>query len=254
MRPEPGFQTLQHAFAAHLRDPEHQPAPEGLEERRLQIYRDLFYNNIEGFLTSGFPVLRSLMTPEQWQALARDFLARHRCKTPYFLEIGQEFLVYLEQERLPAASDFPFLLELAHYEWVELALSISDDEPDPARFDAEADLLDGIPLLSPLAWPLAYRFPVHRIGPGFIPQEPPPEPSFLVVYRDADDRVHFMAVNPVTARLLEQLQEGKEITGRELLMHMATELAHPAPEQLLLAGAETLRDLQKRGILLGTRR
>ena len=35
----PDFQTLQREFAAHLRNPDSHPAPDGIEERRLDIYR-----------------------------------------------------------------------------------------------------------------------------------------------------------------------------------------------------------------------
>ena len=47
-------------FAAHIRDPENKPAPENIEDRRMGIYRDLFFNNIEGFLSGTFPVLKRL--------------------------------------------------------------------------------------------------------------------------------------------------------------------------------------------------
>ncbi|HKX55116.1 MAG TPA: putative DNA-binding domain-containing protein, partial [Xanthomonadales bacterium] len=34
------------AFAAHIRNPAVAPAPADVEDRRMQIYRDLFFNNI----------------------------------------------------------------------------------------------------------------------------------------------------------------------------------------------------------------
>ena len=40
------FQDKQYEFAAHLRDPENVPAPDGIEDRRMGIYRELFYNNL----------------------------------------------------------------------------------------------------------------------------------------------------------------------------------------------------------------
>ncbi|MCG8537759.1 MAG: DNA-binding domain-containing protein, partial [Pseudomonadales bacterium] len=72
---------MQMAFAAHLRDPANQPAPEGIENRRMQIYRDLFYNNVEGFVSGAFPVLRSLTSDEKWHRMVRDFFAHYRCQT-----------------------------------------------------------------------------------------------------------------------------------------------------------------------------
>ena len=126
------FQESQFQFAGHLRDPDHRPAPADVEDRRLAIYRDLIYNNVEGFLASGFPVLKSIVDGERWHGLVRDFFAEYRCQTPYFLEIGQEFLRYLQEVRQPRGWEPPYMLELAHYEWVELALDTATDEVDCA--------------------------------------------------------------------------------------------------------------------------
>jgi len=124
----PDFISRQYAFAAHIRDPHNNPAPAGIEDRRLGIYRELFFNNVEGFLSSSFPVLKQLYTEQDWLALARDFFAGHHCHSPLFLEIPREFLAYLDNERGQRDTDPPFLRELAHYEWVELALSVAEDK------------------------------------------------------------------------------------------------------------------------------
>ncbi|MFM9709917.1 HvfC/BufC family peptide modification chaperone, partial [Streptomyces galilaeus] len=60
----------------------------GFEERRMAIYRDLFFNNIEGFITSGFPVLRTLYSTDDWNTLIRRFFVEHDCASPYFLDIA----------------------------------------------------------------------------------------------------------------------------------------------------------------------
>lgn len=244
------LERVQTQFAAHLRDPETAPLA-GIEDRRLKIYRDLFYNNIENFISGGFPVLRSLINDTDWHAMVRDFMISHRCHSPYFLEISQEFLLYLQQTRQPRPGDLPFMLELAHYEWVELGLDVADIDPGAVACDSEGDLLDGLPVVSPLAWSLAYRFPVHRIGPEFQPTEPGATPTYLVVYRDGADKVGFMETNAVTARLLELLQGAQVGSGREALQRLAQEMAHPDPQQLLEFGADLLRQLRSRDILLG---
>ena len=48
---------LQTSFAAHIRDPQNVAAPEGIEDRRMSVYRNLFFNNICNLLSSNFPVL-----------------------------------------------------------------------------------------------------------------------------------------------------------------------------------------------------
>ncbi len=248
---EPRFMEVQRGFAAHIRDPDGAAAPADVEERRMAVYREVFFNNVQDFLAKNFPVLRSLYDDAGWEQLARGFYAEHRSHTPLFLEIPQEFMHYLQHEREPQSGDPPFLLELAHYEWVELALAVSDaDESAPAA-DPSGDLLEGIPLLSPLAWPLAYHYPVHRISADFRPTEPGEQPTHLVVYRRQDE-VHFLEINAVTARLLQLLSGEQPMTGREALAQIAAEMNHPQPEVVVSGGLQTLQELRGHDVLLGT--
>jgi hypothetical protein len=244
---------LQRRFAAHIRDPGSAPAPAGIEDRRMGIYRELFFNNVAGLLAGNFPVLNRILGPERWQALVRDFYRDHRCRTPLFHEIAQELLTYLGEERGERPQDPPFMYELAHYEWVELALSLEDAALDEQAADPQGDLLAGIPVLSPLAWPLAYRFPVHRLSPQFQPDEPPAEASFYIVYRDRGDRVGFINVNAVTLRLVERLRNEPDLTGSQQLAAMAQELPQIDAATLRVGGAQALAQLRAQGVILGTR-
>ncbi|HEY1075467.1 MAG TPA: putative DNA-binding domain-containing protein [Fontimonas sp.] len=250
---EPAFQRRQFEFSAHLRDPEHN-ACSNAEDRRLKIYRELFYNNVEDCLASAFPVLRRISSDAVWHARVRDFYARHRSAAPQFHRVPEEFLLFLESERGEHPDDPPFLGELAHYEWVELELSISPLELGLDLADPNGDPLTGVPMLSPLAWVLAYQFPVQRIGPDFQPQQPGPQPCYLIVNRDRGDRVRFLEVNAVTARLASLIEATPEATGRDLLLQIAGELAHSEPERIVAEGARIFEQLRGRDILLGTRR
>ena len=245
------FQQLQWQFTRHIRNPE-EAAPTGVEPRRLQLYRELMYNNIEGFLSSGFPVLRSLLNDENWHRLVGDFFSRHKCKTPYFLEISQEFLRYLQEERESSEDDLPFLLELAHYEWLELAADVDSDVIPATGFNPHGDLLHGKPVLSPLVYVAAYDYPVHRIGPDFVPRQPGEHPTCLVIYRDHEDQVRFMEINTVTARLLQLLQEQPDASGADVIDQIQTELQHPDPDLVRAGGRQAMQELHTAGIILGT--
>jgi len=259
---QPGFVETQTAFAAHIRDPEHRPPPAGIDERRMAVYRDLFFSNVSSLLETGFPVLRKVLADAHWRSMIRDFLIRHRCHTPLFLELSQEFLEYLGNEREADDADPPFLLELAHYEWVELALSVSDDEADPTLADPNGDLMAGVPVVSPLAWNLSYRYPVHRIAPDFQPEASDvsahdqgiAQQTHLLAYRNRQDCVEFMEINAVTQRLLQLLHECPNQTGLETVKTIAAELQHPNPELVVAAGQNLLRDLRAKHVIMGTRR
>ncbi|MFT4520660.1 MAG: hypothetical protein ACI9JM_003064 [Halioglobus sp.] len=229
----------QMAMALYLRDPKNQEPPPGIEPRRLKIYEELVYNNIEGFISSGFPVLRSLYEDEDWHSLVRSFIDQHRCHSPYFLQISEEFLKFLMGNFTARECDPPFILELAHYEWVELALDVSQDTV-PAAMET-SDVLAAVPQLSPVAWSLAYQYPVHRIGAEFRPQEAT-EPTYLAVYRDRCDKVRFMEINAPVARLLELIRENSGASTQELLVTLAGEMGM-AHETVVAFGREQIEQL-----------
>lgn len=218
----------------------------------MQIYVRLIYGNIERLLALRFGTAKGLLGDDLWHARVRGFVAYHRSTSPHFREIPQEFLEYLDEDR-SWEGDFPYLLELCHYDWVKLALEISTDEV-PVDVDPDGDILAGVPVLSPLAWSLRYDYPVHLIGEQGPPRDPSPQPSYLVAYRGTDERVHFLESNPATARLLTLIgAEDAHLTGAEVLDVIASELANVAPDTVRRTGTETLNRLRRCAIICGTR-
>ena len=245
--------ALQYRFTAHLRDPDNRPAPPGIEDRRMAIYRELAFNNIESFAATNFPVLRSLYAEADWNALVRDFFREHRCHTPLFPEFAREFIAWLERRQLDQRGDPPFLLELAHYEWAELALSLDEHDIASVPHTAAGDPVSGVPVISPLLCVLAYRFPVQRIGPAFRPRTAPPAPTVLLLVRGRDDEVRFHEINPLTAALIERLQENSQHTGLQCVEALLADRGPAERASLRDAGVAVLAQLHACEAILGTR-
>ena len=148
-------------------------------------------------------------------------------------------------EHEESESDPPFLAELAHYEWVELALDVAEAEPPRPLHDA--DVLSAIPRLSALAWLLSYQYPVHRIGPTFRPAVSE-SPTYLVVYRDRTEQVRFMELNAASARLVELTRDNSTATGATLLKLLAAESGMDAG-RIMDFGAAQLAEFAECSIL-----
>jgi len=251
------FQQHQVDFAAHIRDPENVPAPENIEDRRMDIYRSLFINNITNFMSNTYPVLKSLLGDDRWKLLVRDFYRDHRSRTPLFPEVSREFLDYLHNERPDGehsdpVADPPFLYELAHYEWVEAGLKMAADPITNPRTNPDGDLLEECPVKLDLAWLFAYRYPVNEIGKENQPDAPSEQPQHYLIYRNADDEVKFIKLNIISARLFELLSSENPVTGRAALKTIATELQHPNPDKVIAGGAAILEQWRNLGIVTGT--
>lgn len=249
---ESGFIRTQREFIGAIRDPDNHNTPNDVDERRMAVYRELFYNNVEDFLASTFPVLKEILGDDPWHALVRDYFAVHRSKTPLFMQMPKEFIEYIQLEREPSEGDFPFMPELAHYEWSELALATSDERIIMESINTNGDLLQGKPVVSPLAWVLSYEYAVQRISTEYLPTENDKEETHLIVFRDRNDQVEFIEINQVTAVLLNRLQTESQ-SAHDVLRGIATELNHPEPENIVEFGQTILNDMQERGVILGTR-
>jgi hypothetical protein len=246
------FAVTQRLFTRHLREPGRAPAPADVSAERIEVYRDLVYRNVDRMISNLFPVLRKITPDDRWEPLVRDFFARHRCRTGLFTKIPFEFLQFLEEER-DDPTDPPFIAELAHYECMEYAATIDPKEVDATGIDAGGDLLGGVPALSPLARPLRYQFPVQHLSPTNLPAEAPAQYTYIVVCRTRADKVEFTELNPVSARLVELIQNNGARTGRELLLQIAEELHHPDPDVVIRGGRDILARLHAKDVILGTR-
>lgn len=250
------FQKVQVEFAKNLRNPELNQSPKGIEARRMKIYQELFYNNVENFCSNSFPILRSLMTEEQWHSWVRNFFTEHRATSPYFIDISKEFLNYLEEQDERFSREFVFGIELAHWEWMEIEATSNTQDILTIPHERNGDLMNEKVVVSPVAWPLVYEFDVHHISQNYQPEEAPQSPTFLIISRNRHHEVDFMEANPLTYRLLQIFQvhqdNGKQVSGVQALEQLIDETQFPQPEQLLAGGLQILQTLLEKDIILGT--
>ncbi|EAT11794.1 DUF2063 domain-containing protein [Bermanella marisrubri] len=205
------FKILQRQFAQSIRYPDQEISGElgTIEDRRLKIYRELFFNNIESFISGTFPVLKSIIDEEVWLQLIRTFFQKHSADTPYFLEISEEFLTFLQANRdaiIKQGIHLPeYALELAHWEWMELLADRADYHQDYTAPINTIDL-DLRYTVQEAVWGVSYQYPVHKAAVGVEIQ---PELTCLLIYRNQQDQVGFVEVNPLSLLLFERLQSNR---------------------------------------------
>jgi len=235
----PHFQQVQQQFVRYLRDPTNQqPA---VPAERMAVYQELLFNNVKGFLDTAYPVLSELLPQERWLWLTRSFFGDFRCHSPYFLQIAQQFLQFLQQ--LPPTDAPPFWLELAHYEWLELELATRQITESAVQWAGMSAPLQ----LSGLTEVVAYQYPVHQICQAFQPQQP--TPTFLLLYRDKDDEVCFVALNQMSALILQLLQAQPGILFTELIEQLQHYVPQLTVQQLTAGATELFADFAAKGVV-----
>jgi uncharacterized protein len=108
---------------------------------------------------------------------------------------------------------------------------------------------------SPLAWPLAYRFPVQQLRADFQPDEPPDQPTFLLVLREPGGAIRFKSIDALGFHLLQALSanDGGR-SGRAVLEGIAAQAGVAATDVagFVASGGRLLDQLRQRHALLGS--
>ncbi len=182
-------------FVARLLDPD-MPAPAGLTDpggrsagRRFDVYRNNVAAGLGRALEDGFPIVRAIVGPDFFAAMAQVFLRAHPPRARRLWEYGADLPAFLAS--FPPADGLPYLPDVAR---LELALRQSHHAADTVPLTAEALMLPPERMLgarlslaptlrllqSP--WPLWSIWQFHHGGPP-----PEPGPQDVVVLRPAFD-------------------------------------------------------------------
>lgn len=237
------FQRYQIAFTAHIRNPAANKKPAKVNDARMAVYREIVFNNIFGAVSACFPVCKSMLGTRAWKALVRQFFANYQATTPIFREIPQQFLHFIDKK-----VDLPIYFQsLAHYEWVELAVGAQATEA--IKMSKKADLLNEKPILAPAHQLLTYDYAVQTISkrnrPKAIAQ------THLFVFRNAENLVKFIELNPTTFQLLGLIQKNG-MTGKQALVRLAEDMNYPDKDAMIQFGTAILAALAHQQAIIGS--
>lgn len=250
------FLKTQLAFAQHIRNPDAEidTLINNIEPRRLKVYSELFYNNINNFVSSNFPVLNSIINTDIWDKLIRLFMIEHRCKSPIFAEIGEEFIQFLESEALENSElqDLlpEFTLELAYYEWMELQVSIDQKTINwlPVLNNIEQNLSKQF-YVSQLSSLGSFSYPVQNICEEFIPGEAEKQDSYILVYRNREQEINFISLAPVAAMLYQNLSQQVNKSAQETIENLHEQLNFNNLDEFVNAAHQIVNDWCHKDIL-----
>ena len=244
------FQAYQRAFTAHLRDPKRHDKPDGVNDQRMRIYREIVFNNFLASVRACFPVLSQVLGKRRFGKLVRACFYAQPFASPLFADIPKTFVDYLQTGTMPSADVPAFAAQLAHYEWVELALSRQIETLDDATNRTQLATSDGLrpcvlqlPVVHRL---LHYDYPVQCISKKNA--HPAPDATFLLVYRTPDYQVRFIQLNAITFQLLQQLQT-QTATALDHLTTLAQSLPHLPAASIIEFGLQTLHTLHQQQAL-----
>lgn len=237
MQPPSQYRDSVVEFGQAIRNPDQKHRYDSI---RMTIYQELFLNNIHAFISTAFPVTKSLLSEQLWQSSIQQFLTHHHSHSPLFTDISTEFLSFIDKE----SSDFPtHLIELMHYEWLELKL---DGESTQIK-KGTTPQLDSIITVSPVSQLAVYQYPVHLMRPGF---EPYRETTHLLIYRSWNEQICFDLLTASSALLFQSLIESEQ-TLEQQLENLALQLGTDCTESFKQFGVDQTIQWYQSGSVVG---
>lgn len=242
----PEYQRVQSEFSNYIRDPASNSLPAGVEQRRMDIYKRLFFNNLASFCAKSFKSFRPFVEEDEWNSLIRGFMREHSCTSPYFKDIPLAFVEYLESSNLKR-DEYPFMREMCHLDAMRLQLRLAPDAQSCENLDIEVHTTHI--LRSTTVRLLSYEWPVQKITPATWDGKKPTQPTWLIAYRDPHDVVDVLVANVHTFRVLEVLETPQSL---EVLTTQLSEEFSVARGTLAKKLVPTIQAFNKKGVILTT--
>lgn len=174
----------------------------------LLTYRDLARNALEDPLPDCFPITHALLEgAEQWEACIDAFFDSRSVQSPYYRDVNPTFVAWLAnsgwgQER------WPFLLQLAHFEYIEVEILRWPDDPPLDELQA-TPTLDSRVVFAGATRNLAYAHRVHEATKEN--PEPGTGEAFLLGYRDLEGDFIYSELSAHASAFLARCLEGESI-------------------------------------------
>lgn len=205
----------------------------------LDLYRELARLSLVEPLEDTFPVLKALLEKAgAWEGCVQAFLEARVIRSSHYRDIAPAFLGWLAETGW-GQDRWPFLLELAHAELLEVLVArFPEADPPPGLHDEPSPADLAVPAAPTQV--LAYAHAVQAATE--VAPVPEARPTHLLAFRTPEGEARVMALTPATAALLVQARTRP-------VGEVAADLGFPDPTPAL----DLLRDLRRDGALAGFR-
>ncbi len=236
----------------------------------LALYEELLLNTVCGTLESIYPFTHQVLTHNQadnshWRSWVDAYRRAFPNRSYSLIGAICDFSEFLESQ--PALlAEFPFLVDLARYEWLEMVV-LNDPESDlPARLEPMVPDLALFDQYQPVWNPIrrlqtfSYNIPILLDAWKASPQSVLESPGLfqgevdVLIYRDSRTLdARFFVVNTLTATLLRLSATGVSYEEGLTALYSEIPALSQLPMDVLKAQARgLLEDCLEKDILLGS--
>lgn len=232
---------------------------QNLDHRGAAVYaRSINYEH-QRMATRIFPYC-ARVAGKQWQQLVEDYYKHYPSADFDFNKICKNFPRFLKEQDNALLQKYPYLPELADYEWLELE-KLEDKRKiikgDPISIDSLERLQSYSPTVNQTLSIHRYRYPVADIADNFAKSKRArkkysAKPCTMAIYRDPDsDDARFVELTISAALMVEAAQKAR-VSYQDLLKMSIDSNSERNPAQVAVDFLNLIEEFLSDNIFVGS--
>lgn len=236
----------------------------GINQNGVRLYGELLNYGHHDVMESIYPYCRQLIAAhDDWDETVADYIKEYPPEHYNFNRLCSRFPDYLRSSARGKKylKRYPFIAELAHYEWIELEKMEQDvvitqfDHPGLSTPEQFAKLA---PVVNPSLTIQRYSYAIPEIveileGGGKLARKIPSEPTILAIYRNPKThRCHFVELGEASAQMLERASQSP-ISYQDLIPLVVSLAKNANPQKVVVDFLDSIEELQELTVLVGSK-
>jgi uncharacterized protein len=230
-----------------------------IDAEGVRLYAGLLTYGHHDLMLSVYPGCAKLLD-DHFSDAVENYLEKFPPEHYNLNQAARRFPEYLTKYGERWIKKFPYIVELADYEWIELEMMEKDVSitkfphellSTPEQFEKLA------PVVNPALLIKKYKYPIpsvvdHLEDDCCLPRDIEPADTYMAIYRDPDThRCRFMELGEVAVQLVEAARQ-EPVSYRDLLSTAVACSASPDPQKPVLEFLELVETLQSAGLFVGS--
>lgn len=231
-----------------------------IDKEGIRLYANLLNIGHQDLMENVYPGCAKLIG-EKWSEVVDDYFEKFPPAHFNLNRAAESFSKYLSKFGDRYVRKYPFIVELADYEWVELELIEHPGDvrtcphqalTSPEQFEALS------PVVNPVLAIRRYKYQItgiveHLEGDCCLPKDVEPQLTCVIVYREPDTHsCRFLEVGEMTARIVAVALES-QTSYKDLIALAVSSSGGMDPQQCVLEFLELVEKLQEMKLFVGSK-
>jgi hypothetical protein len=230
-----------------------------IDRQGIELYSGLLNYGLQDLMVSIYPGCAELIG-DAWEETVDDYFKHFPSRHYHLNSIAKQFPEYLARHAQKYERKYPYLVELADYEWLELEVMEMDIKINESNFvplDSPEAFGSIRPIINPVLILRKFNYDLPCLVDAINAEESlskykKPTPCSVAIFRDPQTHIcKFLKLGDMAAYVIEQARS-QSVTYKDLLANVFTKVGTSNVEQCIVDFLELIETLQDERVFIGS--